>query len=89
MNGIFQNFLVDKQQELLRRIGERYQEKIDDDNVNEKENKIRCYNPITSRRCGWPPNRYLSKGESMKQKKIKVNYAIRRWRTYEIKKWMI
>lgn len=63
---MFQNFIDIKQQELLQK----HQKSTD--NVNEKENEIICSNPITSRRCGRPPNRYLSEGETSKQKKVKV-----------------
>ena len=43
VNGMFQNFIDDKQQELLQK----HQEIMDNDNVNGKENEIKCSNPIT------------------------------------------
>ncbi|PKY59612.1 hypothetical protein RhiirA4_482498 [Rhizophagus irregularis] len=58
---MFQNFIDNKQQELLQK-----QQKITDKDVNEKENEINCFNPITSR--------YLSEGEIAKKKKAKVDY---------------
>ena len=69
VNGMFQNFIDNKQQELLQK-----QQEITDKDVNEKENEINCFNPITSRRRGRPPNRYLSEGEIAKKKKAKVNH---------------
>ncbi|CAB4437149.1 unnamed protein product [Rhizophagus irregularis] len=69
VNGMFQNFIDIKQQELLQK-----QQEITDKDVNEKENEINCFNPITSRRRGRPPNRYLSEGEIAKKKKVKVDH---------------
>ncbi|PKY56420.1 hypothetical protein RhiirA4_428235 [Rhizophagus irregularis] len=69
VNGMFQNFIDNKQQELLQK-----QQEITDKDVNEKENEKNCFNPITSRRRGRPPNRYLSEGEIAKQKKVKVDH---------------
>jgi len=68
-NGMFQNFIDDKQQELLQK----HQEVTN--KVDEKENEIECSNPITSRRRERPPNRYLSEGEAIKQKKMKGDHA--------------
>ncbi|GET56297.1 hypothetical protein GLOIN_2v1766411 [Rhizophagus irregularis DAOM 181602=DAOM 197198] len=40
--------------------------------VNDKSNIV-CSNPVTSRRCGRPPNQYLSEGKTAsKNKKQKI-----------------
>ena len=70
VNGMFQNFIDDKQQELLQK----HQEIMDNDSVNGKENEIKCSNPITSRHRGRPLNRYLSESET-KQKKVKIDHV--------------
>ncbi|CAG8680557.1 12862_t:CDS:2, partial [Funneliformis mosseae] len=78
VNGIFQNFIEDKQQELLQKHNKESlnntRQITDENNTNEIEHGIGCSNPITSRHRGRPPNRYLSEGETAKRnKKVKMN----------------
>ncbi|CAB5355162.1 unnamed protein product [Rhizophagus irregularis] len=72
-------FIDEKQQELLQK-----DQTIDKENSNDHqrndESDIICSNPVTSRRRGRPPNRYLSEeripensnnGNNKKQRKCK------------------
>ncbi|GBC25428.2 hypothetical protein GLOIN_2v1776592 [Rhizophagus irregularis DAOM 181602=DAOM 197198] len=72
LNGLLQMFIDEKQQELLQK-----DQTIDKENSNDHqrndESDIICSNPVTSRRRGRPPNRYLSEGETAnKNKKQKM-----------------
>ena len=67
VNGMFQNFLDDKQTELLGlQISNKENLQIgNENNVNigmMTENPVNCSNPMTSRRRERPPKRYLSEG---------------------------
>lgn len=68
LNGMLQLFIDEKQHELLQKSQITDKENIRDDHQNDESNII-CSNPVTSRRCGRPPNRYLSEGETSSQNK--------------------
>ncbi|CAG8677709.1 6091_t:CDS:2 [Funneliformis caledonium] len=61
-----QNMEDEKQQELLQDIDK---ENIENNHQENNEPNIICSNPVTSRRRGHPPNRYLSEGETANQNK--------------------
>ncbi|CAB4491803.1 unnamed protein product [Rhizophagus irregularis] len=68
-------FIDEKQQELLQK-GQTIDKENSNDHQRNDESDIICSNPVTSRRCGYPPNRYLSEensnnGNNKKQRKCK------------------
>ncbi|CAB4375410.1 unnamed protein product [Rhizophagus irregularis] len=72
LNGLFQMFIDEKQQELLQK-GQTIDKENSNDHQRNDESDIICSNPVTSRRRGCPPNRYLSEGETAnKNKKQKM-----------------
>ncbi|PKY45382.1 hypothetical protein RhiirA4_419794 [Rhizophagus irregularis] len=68
----FQTFIDEKQQELLQKDQTIDKENSDNHQRNDESNIV-CSNPVTSRRRGRPPNRYLSEGKTAsKNKKQKM-----------------
>ncbi|PKY41491.1 hypothetical protein RhiirA4_539632 [Rhizophagus irregularis] len=63
LNGLLQTYIEEKQQELL------CNQTTDENTAGNQQENIECSNPVTSRRRGRPPGRYLSEGETLRQNK--------------------
>jgi hypothetical protein len=63
LNGLLQTYIDEKQQELL------CNQTTDENTTGNQQENIECSNPVTSRRRGRPPGRYLSEGETLRQNK--------------------
>ncbi|POG60143.1 hypothetical protein GLOIN_2v1817146 [Rhizophagus irregularis DAOM 181602=DAOM 197198] len=68
LNGLLQMFIDEKQQELLQK-GQTIDKENSNDHQRNDESDIICSNPVTLRRRGCPPNRYLSEGETANKNK--------------------